>query len=67
MPLASNIVAFSKTIRAKLKDKACAKPYLQALADEIVGDGNTVTMRGSYAALANAIVEKKKGTSKEVP
>ncbi|MDQ5942634.1 MAG: Site-specific recombinase, partial [Pseudomonadota bacterium] len=35
--------------------------------DEIVIEGDTATMRGSYSALANAIVEIKKGTSKEVP
>ncbi len=65
--LPSNIEAFSKAIRAKLEDKEFAKRYLQVLVDEIVVDGNTATMRGSYAALANAIAEKKKGTSKEVP
>ena len=63
----SNIEAFSKAIRAKLEDKDFAKRYLQVLVDEIVVDGDTATMRGSYAALANAIAEKKKGTSKEVP
>ncbi len=65
--LPSNIEAFSKAIRAKLDDKEFAKRYLQVLVDEIVVDGDTATMRGSYTALANAIVEKKKGTSKEVP
>ncbi|MDQ5946490.1 MAG: site-specific recombinase, partial [Pseudomonadota bacterium] len=65
--LPSNIEAFSKAIRTKLKDREFAKRYLQVLVDEIVIEGDTATMRGSYAALANAIVEIKKGTSKEVP
>ena len=65
--LPSNIEAFSKAIRAKLKDKAFAKRYLQVLVDEIVVDGDTATMKGSYAKLANAIAQKKKGTSEEVP
>ncbi|MBK1679882.1 hypothetical protein CKO20_05765 [Rhodocyclus tenuis] len=65
--LPSNIEAFSKAIRAKLADKAFAKRYLQALVDEIVVSGDTATMRGSYAALANAVAQMKKGTSEEVP
>ena len=65
--LPSNIEAFSKAIRAKLEDKDFAKRYLQVLVDEIVVAGETATIKGSYAALANAITEKKKGTSKEVP
>ena len=65
--LPSNIEAFSKAIRAKLHDKAFAKRYLQTLVDEIVIAGDTATMKGSYSRLANAIAEKKKGTSEEVP
>jgi site-specific DNA recombinase len=65
--LPSNIEAFSKAIRAKLEDKDFAKRYLQLLVDEIVVDGDTATMRGSYAALTNAIAQKKKGPSEEVP
>ena len=65
--LPSNIEAFSKAIRAKLDDKDFAKRYLQVLVDEIVVSGDTATIKGSYAALANAIVQKKKGTSEEVP
>jgi len=65
--LPSNIEAFSKAIRAKLKDKNFAKRYLQLLVDEIVVDGDTATMRGSNAKLANAILQKKKGTSDKVP
>lgn len=45
--LPSNIEAFSKAIRIKLKDKAFAKHYLQVLVDEIVVDGDTATMKGS--------------------
>lgn len=44
--LPSNIEAFSKAIRAKLKDKNFAKRYLQLLVDEIVVDGDTATMTG---------------------
>lgn len=65
--LPSNIEAFSKAIRAKLQNKEFAKRYLHALVDEIVVSGDTATMRGSYAALAGAIAETKKGTSREVP
>lgn len=65
--LPSNIEAFSKAIRTKLKDKAFAKRYLQVLVDEIVVDGDTATIKGSYAKLANAIAKMKKGTSEEVP
>lgn len=63
----SNIEAFGKAIRAEFKDKDFAKRYLQLLVKEIVVDGDTATMKGSYAALANAIAQKKKGTSNEVP
>jgi site-specific DNA recombinase len=65
--LPSNIEAFSKAIREKLADKDFAKRYLHVLVDEIVVSGDTATMRGSYAALANAVSEMKKGTSEEVP
>ena len=65
--LPSDIDAFSKVIRTKLRNKDFAKRYLQLLVDEIVVSGNTATMKGSYAALANAVAQKKKGTSKEVP
>ncbi len=65
--LPSRVEAFSKAIQVKLRDKAFAKRYLQALVDEIVVSEETATIRGSYAALAEAIAEKKKGTSEEVP
>ncbi|WP_394701282.1 recombinase family protein [uncultured Propionivibrio sp.] len=65
--LPSDIAAFSKAIRAKLQDKAFAKRYLHTLVDEIVVSGDTATMKGSYAVLAQVISEKKKGTSEEVP
>ena len=65
--LPSNIEVFSKAIREKLKDKEFAKRYLHVLVDEIVVSGDTATMKGSYARLANAIAETKKGTSEEVP
>lgn len=65
--LPSRVEAFSKAVQAKLRDKAFAKRYLQALVDEIVVPEETATIRGSYAALAEAIAEKKKDTSEEVP
>ncbi|SDG73233.1 recombinase family protein [Propionivibrio dicarboxylicus] len=65
--LPSQVEAFSKAIRAKLQNKDFAKRYLHALVDEIVVTGDTATMKGSYVALAQAISEKKKGTSEEVP
>ncbi len=43
--LPSKIDAFSKAIRAKLKDKNFAKRYLQLLVDEIVVDGDMATMK----------------------
>ncbi len=65
--LPSNIEAFSKAIREKLRDKEFAKRYLNVLVDEIVVSGDTATMKGSYARLVNAIAQTKKGTSEEVP
>ncbi len=65
--LPSDVEAFSKAIRAKLKDRDLAKRYLHALVDEITVTGNTATMKGSYAALTAAIMAKKKDTSEEVP
>ena len=46
------------------KDHACCPlcPCLQVLVD-----GDTATMMGSYAKLTNAIVQIEKGTSNEVP
>lgn len=61
--LPSNIEAFTKAIRRKVRDKDFAKWYLQALVDEIVVDGDSATLKGSYAKLANAIAKMKKGTS----
>ena len=65
--LPSDIDAFSKAIRTKLRNKDFAKRYLRLLVDEIVVSGNTATMKGSYAALTSAITAIKKGTSGEVP
>ena len=65
--LPSQVEAFSKAIRAKLQDKDFAKRYLHALVEEIVVTGDTATMKGIYEALANAIAEKKKGTSVKCP
>jgi len=65
--LPSQIDAFSKAIRIKLGDKEFAKRYVQLLVDEVVVSGETATMTGSYAKLAQAVAGMKKGTSEEVP
>ena len=41
--------------------------FLQNLVDGISMDGDAALLRCDYMAVKNAIVEKKKGTSKEVP
>jgi site-specific DNA recombinase len=62
------VEAFSKVIRAKLRDPnlTFAKDYLGALLDEVRIVGNTATITGSNAALLLAVAGKKKGTD-EVP
>jgi len=68
---ASQVEAFTKTLKAKLlaKDSAIAKSYLNLLVDEIVVKDNTATMKGSYGALAHAVTidDKKVGHLKQVP
>lgn len=55
--------AFSKAVRSKLANDELAGRYLQRL----VVSGDTAIMKGSHAALGNAVAEMKKGTSGEVP
>ena len=62
----SQIEAFSRVMRAKLRDKSStfAKDYLSALVDEVRVVGGTATIAGSNAALLAAVAGKKEGTDK---
>ncbi len=67
--LPSQVDAFSKAIRAKLRDRASpfAKDYLRAAVDlVVVVNGDTATISGSHARLMRTIVGKKMGTD-QVP
>lgn len=62
--LPSQVEAFSKIVRAKLRDRstAFAKDYLRAIVDEVRVRGTTATITGSYGRLFDAVTAKKKGT-----
>ncbi len=64
-----HIKAFSTVLRSKLLDRKSkfGKEYLKLLVNEIRIEGNEAQMSGSYAALAGAIAETKKGTLGRVP
>lgn len=66
---ASQVDAFGKVLREKLLDKGSllAKGYLNLLVDEIVVEDKTATIRGSYAALAEAMHKIKVGNLNQVP
>ena len=66
--LPSQVQAFSKALRAKLRDRSStfAKDYLQAVVSEIRISGNTAAISGSYAQLMAAAAQKKK-ESNQVP
>ena len=68
---ASQVEAFAKTLKAKLlaKDSALSKSYLNLLVDEIVVNGKTAMMKGSYGALGHAVTidDKKVGHLNQVP
>lgn len=66
--LPSQVEAFSKVVRAKLRDRGSpfARDYLRAVVDSVVVDGDTATISGSNARLVAAIVGKKTGTD-QVP
>ena len=67
---ASQVDIFGKVLRQKLltKDSPIAKSYLNILVDEIVVEGKTATINGSYAALAETMEQIKMGSlSKQVP
>ena len=62
--LPSQVSAFSKVIRAKLRDRSStfAKDYLRSVVDEVRVEGNTATISGSYERLIAAVANKKEGT-----
>ncbi len=68
---ASQIDSFGKALRQWLLsgNSGFAKSYLNLLVDEIVVEGKTATVRGSYAALASAAAmdKIKVGHLKQVP
>ncbi|MGB4811476.1 MAG: zinc ribbon domain-containing protein, partial [Methylophilaceae bacterium] len=68
---ASQVEAFAKTLKAKLlaKDSALSKSYLNLLVDEIIVNGKTAVIKGSYSALAHAVTidDKKVDHLKQVP
>ena len=62
-----HIEAFTQSLKTKLfGNRGFAKGYLQLLVDEIRVEKKEVTLRGSYAALAQA-VETKMGAPNGVP
>jgi len=66
--VSSQVDAFSKVVREKLRDRGSpfARDYLRAVVDSVVVDGDTATISGSNARLVGAIVGKKTGTD-QVP
>ena len=62
--LPSHVAAFSKVMRARLRDRASgfAKDYLRAVVDEIRVEGNAATISGSYERLIAAVANKKEGS-----
>ena len=65
----SQVDLFGKALRSKLlaKDSALAKGYIRILLDEVLVEDDTATIKGSYAALANAMHQMKMGTNNLVP
>jgi len=66
---AKHVRAFCKALRAKMLDERSefGKRYLRLLVEEIRVEGQTAIMRGSYAALAQAVSTKDLGTEGAVP
>ena len=60
----SSVVAFSKVLRAKLRDRSCglARDYLRSVVDEIRIEGNAATISGSYERLIAAVAKEKEDT-----
>ncbi len=73
MPLkaihSKHIERFSVAMRQRLLDRNCGlgKEYLKLLVDEITVEENQATITGSYASLANALTQTKKGPLERVP
>ncbi|WP_263053285.1 recombinase family protein [Gallionella capsiferriformans] len=65
----SQVDLLGKALRSKLlaKDSNLAKGYMQLLLDEVLVEDETATIKGSYAALANAMHQMKIGTNNLVP
>lgn len=64
-----HVEGFCRALRAKMLDPQSefGKRYLRLLVEEIRVEGESVVMRGSYAALALAMGTKNVGTAGEVP
>jgi len=64
-----HIEAFSKSLRNKLFNQSTrfGKDYLKLLVDEVRINGNEAVMRGSHAAMANALIGTRQGTHGGVP
>lgn len=61
-------VRFGEVLKAKLvKNGPFAKQYLRLLVSRIRIAKNKIEMRGSYDALASAVVQAKSGTLTAVP
>lgn len=73
MPLSTlrpnQIILFSNALKDRLLNNKAgfAKDYLKLLVDEIRIEGKNIRMRGSYAALAQAIAQTKMGNPGGVP
>jgi site-specific DNA recombinase len=65
---AGHIDGFARVVRAKLlTNSGFAKQYLRLLVSEIRLDGPEIKITGSYAALAQAVAQTRKGVSDGVP
>ena len=65
----SQVNTFGNALRRLLQDKdsTLIKSYVRLLVDEIVVQDDEAVIRGSYAALANALQQMKMGTCNQVP
>ncbi len=66
---AKHVRAFCRALRAKMLDERSefGKRYLRLLVEEIRVEGQTAVMRGSHAALAEAVSTRGLGTEGAVP
>ena len=73
MPLSTlrpnQIILFSNALKDRLLNNKAgfAKDYLKLLVEEIRAEGKEVRMRGSFAALAQAVTQTNKGIHGRVP